>query len=264
MHGIGLECCGLKAASGFGFRQLQSASITGDGFVEWTLASRLLYWPNPGEPEYAICVAECPADSLQRVSFPVEEAAVKHRPDGSEVATIISRQEQVLTYSSRQVGGRVCLPLSLANAMQNGGSWTPEDQVQGINHLTLPRLPVGSVLTHSTTTSAPENLEKEMTSTMMAPAAMTELSTTELATTELSTTELATTELSTTELATTELSTTELATTELSTTELATTELSTTELLPQDSGESKRSTLQPAVAEERPSQPPGATLPGRT
>ena len=112
--------------------------------ASWQL--RLVYWPNPAEPDYAICVADCPADALETVSFPMEEpkrgmsymalhaashcafflrfingltssgcssalgcrfllpeeAAVKHLPDGSEVATITSREEKLQTYLSRR------------------------------------------------------------------------------------------------------------------------------------------------------------------
>eukprot|EP00913_Durusdinium_trenchii_P020594 g19343.t1 len=82
------------------------------------------------------------------VSFPVEEADVQHGPDGSEVATITSREKKLPTYPSRQVGGRFCLPLTLADDMQHGRGRSSErsgNPPLPPTHVQLPRLPIATV-----------------------------------------------------------------------------------------------------------------------
>ena len=49
----------------------------------------MVYWPNPAEPEYAICVADCPADALESVSFPVEDRETQNLIHGLYVQFLI-------------------------------------------------------------------------------------------------------------------------------------------------------------------------------
>ncbi|CAE7651807.1 unnamed protein product [Symbiodinium pilosum] len=103
----------------------------------------LLYWPRPEEPEYAVCIAKCPDSELDTVTALQEEAAVRHGASGVETATITSKEVQISTYPSREIGGRVCLPLSLADGLDGGRR--PPSTAAGTSSLEWPRPPANAV-----------------------------------------------------------------------------------------------------------------------
>ncbi|CAE7041854.1 SLC44A2 [Symbiodinium natans] len=114
----------------------------------------LLYWPRPQEPEYAVCIGQCPRSEQDTVTALDEEAAIKHGASGVETATITSKQVQIPTYPSRQIGGRFCLPLPLAEILDGGGS-PPQAAAESTAPLQWPRFPATSLPASATYSTSP-------------------------------------------------------------------------------------------------------------
>mmetsp|Transcript_148076 Transcript_148076/g.258313 ORF Transcript_148076/g.258313 Transcript_148076/m.258313 type:complete len:769 (+) Transcript_148076:91-2397(+) len=69
----------------------------------------LLYWPDPDHLEVPVCVGECPADVLQKVSYPDEEVLKTH-DNNVDRTDIVRTMENLPTYPSKEMAGRFCLP----------------------------------------------------------------------------------------------------------------------------------------------------------
>ncbi|CAE7765068.1 unnamed protein product, partial [Symbiodinium sp. KB8] len=117
----------------------------------------LLYWPRPKDPEYAICIGQCPDNRQDTVTALEEEAAVNHGASGVETATITSKQVRIPTYPSREIGGRFCLPLPLAETLDgnDGDGVTRLPSAAGSTALQWPRLPADTLPFPTTSSAAP-------------------------------------------------------------------------------------------------------------
>lgn len=69
----------------------------------------LLYWPDQSRMDLPVCVDRCPGNRIHSISVPRESVVVTHGTDF--VRTEIMRQDAILmTYPSREVSGRFCVP----------------------------------------------------------------------------------------------------------------------------------------------------------
>jgi len=82
--------------------------------VNETVANKtLLYWPDTNRLDLALCIEECPGTVMRSVVVPRETVVVT--PGRDYVRTEILRQNATLmTYPTKKVGGRFCLPTSPA------------------------------------------------------------------------------------------------------------------------------------------------------
>lgn len=71
----------------------------------------LLYWPDASRMDLTLCVEECPGATAKRVDI-LRETVVSQDHRRPKATTEILRQDVTLmTYPSKEVGGRYCLPL---------------------------------------------------------------------------------------------------------------------------------------------------------
>lgn len=78
----------------------------------------LMYWPDPNRMELMMCVADCPGDSNGKITVPLEDVATSSGKNYNRTE-IMRTEEQVPTYTSRKVGGRLCVPVGGTSRLMN-------------------------------------------------------------------------------------------------------------------------------------------------
>jgi len=70
----------------------------------------LLYWPDENRMDFPLCVFECPGSAIDKVSVPRETVVTSKGRDYLRT-DIVREDATMMTYPSKQVGGRYCLPV---------------------------------------------------------------------------------------------------------------------------------------------------------
>lgn len=72
----------------------------------------LVYWPDPNQPEYPICMGKCPNTTGEIVMLPVDSVSRDKVSDDFVSLTITSTRKKIETYPSKMLLWRYCVPSS--------------------------------------------------------------------------------------------------------------------------------------------------------